>query len=75
MKINQLTKEVIERAASERIQAENLFKQKNQELITLLIATTGEQGFNGYEIKEDELILKFPKEDFKESVNKLRKKK
>ncbi len=70
MKINGLTKEIIQTVANKRAQAEYAFKQANEELINLLISTTGEQGFNGYEIKEDELILKFP---IQEEIKKLRK--
>lgn len=73
MKINDVQKQTIEAAAKERSEAENLFREKNQALINILFATSGQQGFNGYEIKEDELIMRFPKEPFKEKVKKLRK--
>jgi hypothetical protein len=66
MKINELQKQVINNAREERDQLEAHFKKAEQKLIDLLFASTGQSGFSGYEIKEDELILKFP--EVKEEV-------
>ncbi len=60
MKINAVTKEIIQKVSKERLQAENLYKQKDRELTNILMSVTGQEGFTAYEIKEDELILKFP---------------
>lgn len=73
MKINELQKQTIEKAANKRAQLEKMLNDSTQELIDILFATTGQSGFSGYSIKEDELSLQFPKQPIQEQVKKLRK--
>jgi hypothetical protein len=60
MKINETTKVTINTVRSERDQLQKEFISKDKELRKLLMAVSGQEGFIDYEIKEDELILKFP---------------
>jgi hypothetical protein len=60
MKINAITKEAILKCDQELHNLEAKYKEKEKEVVRLVSCVTGEKGFIGYEIKEDELILKFP---------------
>lgn len=63
MKINEIQKKTIEKIAKEMTEAQRLLTEKNQALIDAISVATGKEGFSGYDIIGDELVLQFPEEE------------
>ena len=59
VKVNGVQKKIINCLISEREALIKSFNAKQQEIINTLIAISGTEGFNDFDFKEDELILKF----------------
>jgi hypothetical protein len=72
MKINKVAKEQILNCEGEMKSLQQAAQVKMKELVSLVSTATGEKGFQGYEIKGDEIFLSFPKPAFKEQVKKLK---